>query len=147
MRLADVDVLFFDPVDASKEREAGIERRLRIVAPGIPWSVKNQARMHLRNGDKPYRDTLDAVAHWAETATAIAARSIRGRVEVKAPYGIDDLLDLTVRPTPAFGHKMNVYRERVMGKDWPARWPKLKMLMTWEEAYPASHTSFDRIDT
>src|SRR3712207_3921557 len=92
-RLADVDVLFFDPDDTSNEREARIERRLRILAPGVPWSVKNQARMHLRNGDAPYRDTVDAVAHWAETATTIAARTVEGRVEMMAPYGIDDLLN------------------------------------------------------
>jgi hypothetical protein len=147
MRLADVDVLFFDPDDTGKEREAGIEHQLRILAPGIPWSVKNQARMHRRNGDAPYRDTVDAVAHWAETATAVAARSMRGKVEVVAPYGVDDLLNLIVRPTPVFGHKMNVYRERVRTKDWPADWPKLTMLMSWEEAYPAPHSSFDRIDT
>lgn len=146
-RLADVDVLFFDPDDTSKEREAEIERRLRALAPGIPWSVKNQARMHLRNGDAPYRDTLDAAAHWAETTTAIAARSVRGKVEVMAPYGVDDLLNLIVRPTPVFGHKVNIYRERVMAKDWPARWPKLTMMMSWEAAYPAPHSSFDRIDT
>ncbi|MBB3021416.1 hypothetical protein FHR70_004512 [Microvirga lupini] len=124
-RLADVDVLFFEPKDTSKEREAEIERRLRILAPGIPWSVKNQARMHLRNGDAPYRNTFDAVAHWAETATAIAARAVKGRVEVMTPYGVDDLLNLIVRPTPVFGHKIDVYRERVRAKDWPARWPKL----------------------
>lgn len=146
-RLADVDVLFFDRDDTSKEREAKIERRLGMLAPGIRWSVKNQARMHRRNGDAPYRDTLDAVAHWAETPTAIAARTIEGRVEVMAPYGVDDLLNLIVRPTPVFGHKMDAYRERIMAKDWPARWPKLTMLMSWEEAYPASHNSFDRIDT
>ncbi|MBF9197651.1 nucleotidyltransferase family protein [Microvirga terrestris] len=147
MRLADVDVLFFDSDDTSKEREAGIERRLRVLAPGIPWSVKNQARMHLRNGDVPYRSTLDAVAHWAETATAIAARSIRGEVGVMAPYGVDDLLNMIVRPTPVFEHKIDVYRERVMAKDWPAQWPRLTMLMSWEAAYPALHSSFDRIDT
>ena len=146
-RLADVDVLFFDPYGTGKEREAEIEHRLRILAPGIPWSVKNQARMHLRNGDAPYRDTHDAVAHWAETATAIAARSIGGTVEVMAPYGITDLLSLIVRPTPVFRHKMGVYRQRVTDKNWPACWPKLRMLMTWEEAYPKPHSSFDRIDT
>src|SRR5918994_1471568 len=127
-RLADVDVLFFDSKGTSKEREAEIESRLRALAPSIPWSVKNQARMHLRNGDAPYGNTLDAVTHWAETPTAIAARTVEGRVEVMAPYGIDDLLNLIVRPTPVFGHKMDIYRERVMGKDWPARWPKLTML-------------------
>jgi uncharacterized protein len=40
-RHADVDVLFFDRNDPGKEQEADIERRLRAVAPGIPWSVKN----------------------------------------------------------------------------------------------------------
>jgi hypothetical protein len=124
-RLNDVDVIFFNPGDTSRELEADIERRLGILASGIPWSAKNQARMHLRNGDAPYRDTYDAVAHWAETATAIAARSATGRVEVMAPHGIDDLLALIVRPTPVFGHKMGIYRERVTGKDWPSRWPRL----------------------
>jgi hypothetical protein len=146
-RLADVDVLFFDPDDTSKEREAGIERRLRMLAPDIPWSVKNQARMHLRNADAPYRNTLDAVAHWAETATAIAAQSIRGAVKVMAPYGVDDLLNLIVRPTPVFGHKIDVYREPVMAKGWPARWPNLTVLISWEAAYPAPHNPLDKIET
>ena len=146
-RLADVDVLFFDPDDPGRDKESVVEQRLRTLAPNVPWSVKNQARMHLRNGDAPYRDTQDAVAHWAETATAVAARSIEGKVEVMAPCGIADLLNLIVRPTPVFRHKMDIYRERVTGKNWPSLWPKLTLLMTWEEAYPASHSSFDRIDT
>ncbi|HEV2563724.1 MAG TPA: nucleotidyltransferase family protein [Microvirga sp.] len=146
-RLNDVDVIFFDPGDTRRERESDLQNRLHEHAPGMAWSVKNQARMHLRNGDSPYRDTVDAVAHWAETATAIAARSIRGRVEVMAPHGVEDLLNLIVRPTPPFEWKMEVYRERVLGQDWPARWPKLTVLMTWREAYPDPHSSFDRIDT
>jgi hypothetical protein len=146
-RLSDVDVIFFDWSDTRKELENDLEHRLHELASDQNWSVKNQARMHLRNGDAPYRDTFNAVAHWAETATAVAARSIDGRIEVMAPHGVEDLLNLIVRPTPAFEHKMDVYRERVLGKDWPARWPKLTMLMTWDEAYPASHTSFDIIDT
>lgn len=146
-RLNDVDVIFFDPSDTRRERESDLRNRLHEHAPGMAWSVKNQARMHLRNGDAPYRDTVDAVAHWAETATAIAARSIRGRVEVMAPHGVEDLLNLIVRPTPPFEWKMEVYRERVLGKDWPTRWPKLTVLMTWREAYPDPHSSFDRIDT
>jgi len=146
-RLDDVDVIFFDRNDTRRERESDLEHRLREAAPGTNWSVKNQARMHLGNGDGPYRNALDAVAHWPETATAIAARSAHGRVEMIAPHGVQDLLNLIVRPTPAFAHKMDVYRERVSSKNWPTRWPKLTMLMTWDEAYPEPHTSFDRIDT
>jgi hypothetical protein len=146
-RLNDVDVIFFDPSGTRKALERDLERRLHHIAPGPMWSVKNQARMHLRNGDAPYCDTFDAVSNWSETATAIAARSLRGRIEVMAPHGVQDLLNLIVRPTPAFERKMDVYRERVRSKDWPARWPSLTVLMTWDEAYPAFHTSFDRIDT
>ena len=146
-RLNDVDVIFFDPSDTGRERESDLENRLHEISPGAIWSVKNQARMHRRNGDAPYRDTFDAVAHWAETATALAARSLDGRIDVMAPHGVKDLLNLIVRPVPAFEQKMEVYRKRVLSKDWPARWPRLTMLMTWGEAYPASHSSFDRIET
>src|SRR5690349_2739285 len=44
--LNDVDVIFFDPDAAGRERESELECRLRAIAPGTLWSVKNQARMH-----------------------------------------------------------------------------------------------------
>lgn len=123
----DVDVIYFDPDDTSGERDRAIEGRLLALAPDIAWSVKNQARMHLRNGDRRYRDSCDAIAHWPETATAIAARLHHGRIEVIAPHGIRDLLDVKVRPTPAFRHKMEIYRGRLKAKDWPSRWPRLTL--------------------
>ncbi|EIM27349.1 nucleotidyltransferase family protein [Microvirga lotononidis] len=146
-RLNDVDVVFLDPADVSKERNAILEARLRSLAPDVTWQVRNQARMHQPNGDAPYRSTCDAIACWPETATAIAARSVDGKIEVMAPHGIQDPLNLIVRPTPAFAHKMAVYRERVASKDWPARWPGLNVITTWDEAYPDPQSSFDRIET
>ncbi|SCZ03162.1 nucleotidyltransferase family protein [Microvirga guangxiensis] len=123
--LNDVDVVFLDYVDAGEPRDQALEDHLRILAPDIPWQVRNQARMSQGNGDAPYQSTFDAIAHWPETATAIAARTVRGQVEVIAPHGIEDLVNLIVRPTPAFAHKMHIYRERVGRKDWAERWPKL----------------------
>lgn len=128
-RLDDVDVIYFDAADVREARDAALERRLGVLAPGMTWQVRNQARMHRRNADAPYRDTCDAIAHWPETATAIAARTAQGKVEVIAPYGIDDLVNLIVRPTPAFTHKMDIYLARLASKDWARRWPKL----TFEE--------------
>jgi len=127
-RLNDVDVVFLDPADASEERDAALESRLRALAPGPSWQVKNQARMHRRNGDAPYGSTFDAIACWPETATAVAARTVRGRVEVIAPYGVEDLIGMIVRPTPAFADKMHIYRERITAKQWTACWPKLTIL-------------------
>jgi hypothetical protein len=133
-RLDDIDVVYFDLTDVRADRDTEIEGRLRCLDRRAPWSVKNQARMHRRNGDRPYRDTEDALAHWPETATAVAARLVEGRVEIIAPCGVDDLLACMVRPTPAFRTKTAVYRERLAAKDWPSRWPGVTILC--EDALP-----------
>lgn len=123
---ADIDVVFFDAADASTARDDALEERLRREAPDLPWSVTNQARMHAHNGHAPYRSTADALAHWVETATAVAARLTEaGRVEILAPHGLADLFALIARPTPAYRAKLDVFRARVEGKGWRQRWPRL----------------------
>jgi nucleotidyltransferase-like protein len=72
--------------------------------------------MHFQNGDDAYTNTADALCHWPETCTAVAARAIGARIELLTPFGIDDLISLIVRPTPAFANKMEVYRARVASK-------------------------------
>lgn len=124
-KLNDVDVVYFDPAEADAERDQALEMKLKASAPNVPWQVRNQARMHRRNGDAPYRNTSDAIACWPETATAIAARTAGGKVFVTAPLGIEDLVGLVVRPTPVFARKMDVYRERLSSKNWASRWPNL----------------------
>lgn len=86
--------------------------------------------MHLRNGDRPYRSSVDAMCHWPETATAIALTLRDDNViELAAPFGVDDLLALVLRPTPHFlAHRRSAYIERQRAKNWPARWPRLREL-------------------
>jgi hypothetical protein len=128
----DVDVVWFDPARATPAADAAMEARLRAALPGVPWSVRNQARMAARNGDRPYAGTLDAMARWPETATAVAARfGDGGALEVAAPWGVDDLLAGVVRPTPAFAAdpaKRAVFARRVAEKGWLRRWPGLRVV-------------------
>jgi hypothetical protein len=124
----DVDVVYFDPADASPERDCELENGLAARHAGIRWSVKNQARMHRRNGDAPYRDTADAMRHWPETATAIGARVQDGCLDLTSPLGWNDLLGLVVRPTPRFLKKIGIYRERLDAKRWQSQWPGLIIL-------------------
>jgi hypothetical protein len=124
--LSDVDVVYFDRTDASPARDRAIEAELAARIPGVPWSVKNQARMHARNGETaPYRDMADAISRWPETATAVAARLSNDRVELLAPHGVGDLLGMIVRPTPAFGERRDEVVRRVAEKQWRTRWPRL----------------------
>jgi hypothetical protein len=126
--LDDIDVLFFDPDDLSKDREASLETSLAKHLPGPKWSVKNQARMHLKNGDAPYRDLSDAIAHWLETAICLAARLDRAeRLTIIAPWGLEDLMALRLRPTPSGLRRPDAYQARLQKKNWQARWPLLSL--------------------
>jgi hypothetical protein len=125
---SDIDVVYFDTMNSLPQRDTAVERQLSGWSQEVVWSVKNQARMHRHNGDRPYLDTEDAIRHWPETATAIAARARGGQVELIAPYGIFDLLNFIARPTPAFAHKLDIYRARLEAKNWQVRWPRLTVL-------------------
>ena len=124
----DVDVVWFCPERARPAEDKEVEAALRALDPSVDWSVKNQARMHLRNGDAPYAAAVDAIGHWPETATAVAARQTpAGSCEIAAPFGLGDLFDLALR-TPRFaGEKRGVFLDRVQSKGWLAIWPRLRV--------------------
>lgn len=126
----DIDVIWFDSERTSPDLDTHIEAALRRKDQTIDWSVKNQARMHLRNDDSPYSSAVDAMTHWPETATAVAVRlGVEGVVEVTAPLGLDDLFNLVVRPTAKFqADKRQVYLNRLRSKNWLTTWPNLKIL-------------------
>ena len=125
----DIDVIWFEPAACDAARDAGLEAGLRDRDGALAWSVKNQARMHGRNGDAPYRSATDAMRYWPETATAIGVRlAEQGDIEVAAPYGLDDLFGMIVRPTPRFvADKHAVYLARVLSKEWEQTWPSLQI--------------------
>lgn len=123
----DVDVVYFDPRDPTSSADQDYRAKLMAAEPDIPWSVKNQARMHLRNQDTPYGSTAEALTHWPEICTAVAVRLRDGGVEVLAPFGLQDLFAMVVRPTPHFQSKLDVYRARLLAKRWQLRWPGLRI--------------------
>jgi len=84
--------------------------------------------MHLRNGEEPYHNTAAAIARWPETATAVARRLLQGRLELTAPHGLEDLIGLTVRPSPAFARLPEAIARRLRAKNWLARWPRLRIV-------------------
>ena len=115
----DIDVIYFDETDISTLTEKVLEAKLQSLMPYQPWSVKNQARMHFKNNVPPYLSSFDGVAHFPETPTAIAVRIINNQLEIMAPYGLPDLYEGTVRPTPPYqkGSKLHaIYLERMQHK-------------------------------
>jgi hypothetical protein len=126
----DIDLLYFDPADPDGQGEAAIEARLREARPDILWQARNQARMHRVNGDAAYEDTLDALRYWLEVCSAVAVRlEGDGRLNLLAPYGLEDLFTLTCRPTPAGLRRFATYQARMAAKGWDRRWTGCRILV------------------
>lgn len=130
-RLPDVDVVYFDPDYTDESIEKQYERSLRQLDSSVPWSVKNQARMHTKNGHSPYTSTADGLANFPEVCTAIGIHlNSNGKLALVAPYGVDDLVNLIVRPTPFFKseERRAIYEERISAKKWETTWHDLRII-------------------
>ncbi|HSJ39261.1 MAG TPA: nucleotidyltransferase family protein [Planococcus sp. (in: firmicutes)] len=127
--LGDIDVIYYDESNLDEELEKDYERELGRLMPELLWSVKNQARMHEVNDLPPYLSSVDAISRFPETATALGMKlDASGQLELTAPHGLVDLLELKVRPTPAFERDerlMKTYRQRLVSKQWTRKWPKV----------------------
>ncbi|VXC94501.1 Nitrate reductase [Enterobacterales bacterium 8AC] len=124
--LNDIDVIHFDPRHHDAQRDGMLKLRLQewLVQP---WSVKNQARMHLRNNRAPYLNSEDAISFWPEIETAVGARlNADDSITLIAPFGLQALFSDTL----TFNAKSNnlaAFEQRVVQKQWLQRWPRLKL--------------------
>ncbi|MEK3688481.1 nucleotidyltransferase family protein [Paenibacillus sp. FSL R10-2736] len=130
--LADIDVIYYDPGDLREGVEKSWEAQLKSRYPGIPWSVKNQARMHTVNNLPPYHSSTDGMSKFPETATALGlSLDGNGEVILAAPHGISDVIQLVLRPSPYFAthpHLLPIYEKRIAGKNWQSIWSGLRSL-------------------
>jgi uncharacterized protein len=127
----DVDVIYFDPTRIDENYEKELEIKLMSILPDIPWSVKNQARMHVVNSIPPYTSSEDAISKFPETATALGVKLEKGNnLILTAPCGIEDVLNLEVKPTPFFTEtkeRAAIYEDRIVKKNWKAIWHKINV--------------------
>ncbi len=125
--LTDIDLIYFDPAQPGKQQERDIEAHLAGIDPDLPWSVRNQARMHERNDDPPYRSTLDAMSYWVELETAIGVKlDESGRIVIVSAFGLDSLFAKKI--TPNRKHRQPAeFSSRLTKKDWLRIWPELQV--------------------
>lgn len=129
--LPDIDVIYFDAKNRDEQIEKKMEEKLKILMPGVPWSVKNQARMHIKNNMLPYSSSVDGISKFPETVTALGVKlDEKENVIFTAPWGVRDVLNMEVRPTPIFLEKkerLEIYKNRVAQKNWKAVWARVKI--------------------
>jgi hypothetical protein len=129
----DYDLGYFDP-DTSWDAEDVVIQRV-AAAFEEPFrgavEVRNQARVHLWFRDRfgedyaPLPDTDAALARFVAPAFAVGVRlEADDSISVAAPFGLEDVFSLTLRPNP----------ERPLAKGWDRvvasaseRWPELRI--------------------
>lgn len=139
--LPDVDLIYFDKSDFSEDKagnfstkaEDEYQEQLKSLNSSVKWSVTNQARMHLFHKTKPYKNSEEGLSEWSETATCIGVSLNKEKLKLIAPHGIEDLVNLIVRPIPKYAekyrHNPNIFESRLKEKKWLQKWPKLKFVV------------------
>lgn len=132
-KISDIDFVYFDKSDLSYEKENEIIQIVKseFSSLTIPVDVKNQARVHLWYKDhfgydiKPYSSVEDAIRTWPTTATSVGVRLESGKLQLFAPFGLNDLFNLVVR-----ANKKQITQEIYMSKvnKWKAHWLNLKVI-------------------
>ena len=130
----DVDVIFFDP-DVSYEETVSLEKKLREDFPQCQWELKNQVYMHQHSPHTaPYMSSRDAMSKYPERCTAVGLRlNEDSTLDLFAPYGLEDILNFQVSPTPHFldnEDRMKLYQERLSKKNWQEKWKNLTFSKT-----------------
>jgi hypothetical protein len=131
--IKDYDLGYHDAADTSYEAEDAVIRRV-AAAFTPPLSdmveVRNQARVHLWFEGKfgepypPLAETAEALTRFVSPLFAVGVRLGDGdRLEIVAPFGLEDLFALRVRPNPS---RPAAGFARVAAAT-AKRWPELKI--------------------
>jgi hypothetical protein len=107
--LQDYDLAYFDPSDLSYAAEDEVIRRVAAAFdPPLRDMVetRNQARVHLWFEDhfgeaySPLMNSAEALARFTAPAFAVGANLTGDEIRIIAPFGLDDLFALRLRPNP-----------------------------------------------
>ena len=130
--IQDYDVIYFDAADLSWHAEDAVIRRVTL---DLPLQIRNQARVHLwyeRHfgvAYAPLRDADESLSRYPATAQAVGARLARdGNFDIAAPFGLDDMFAMVMRPNPACPDRRAFETKATRARSvWPevtiAGWP------------------------
>ena len=132
--IKDYDLGYFDSSDLSYEAEDKvIKAAAAAYAPPLRdrVEVRNQARVHLWFPDhfgEPYdalTGTDEALTRFVAPAYAVGVRlEADGALTVAAPFGLEVIFSMTIRPNPVRGMTPGFQRTVDSAR---ARWPELKV--------------------
>lgn len=132
--IKDYDVGYYDAADISYEAEDVVIRRVADAFDEPLKSmveVRNQARVHVWFEGKfgepytPLRSSAEALGRFVSPMFAVGARlGAGGRIEIVAPFGLEDLFARRLRPNP--GRRSPNFE--AIAASAKARWPEIDVI-------------------
>lgn len=130
--IKDYDLVYYDAKNISKVAELKQQQRIKTLFSTFSAEVDvvNEARVHIwfkkDFGKKidQLKSCEDAINRWPTTATSIGINKIGNKFNVYAPYGLNDLFGMIIRPNKPSVIKW-VYKKKV--EKWTKIWPNLKV--------------------
>jgi hypothetical protein len=125
----DIDLFYFDAADLSWEAEDAVIRAAAALFDGLPAPVeiRNEARVHLwfeERFGQPYpqlASAAQALEYFAARSHAVGLRlDAKGRPELVAPFGLDDIFSFRLTPNRALDNR-RAYEEKAARacRNWP----------------------------
>ena len=130
--IGDYDIVYYDE-DTSYEKEDIIIKDLkeRLKYLDLKFDIKNEKRVHIwynekyKTNRKEYESVEDAISKWGTTITCLGVRMENNKLIVCAPYGLNDLFNLILRPVKIDFTKED-YEKKVT--KWTSKWELLKVI-------------------
>lgn len=134
--IVDADVIYFDSSEsADRKEERLLEKRIKEKLADFPFEIDltNEALVHHWYEQKfnrkisPYQSCEQAIRTWPATASAVGVRRTNSGYEVYAPFGLEDLFQMIIRPNKALITE-EIYQQKA--RKWKGKWPQV-MVMPW----------------
>ena len=133
-QVKEYNIVYYDK-DTSYEKEDKIIKALEKTLKdlNVKTDIKNESRVPIwikkyNRVIKPYSSIEDAIARWGTTITCLGVRLENDKLKIYAPYGLEDLFSLIIRPVKIDFIKKDY---ELKTKRWKEKWPKLTII-PWE---------------
>ena len=132
--IKDFDVAYFDPDSSWDAEDVAIKRAAAMFPPGLvdKVEVRNQGRVHVwfeAKFGEPYAALTSAdesMQRFLCPAFTVGVRLERdGRLDVAAPFGLEDCFAMTLRPNPR--RSVNLANLERVAEKLKLRWPELTL--------------------
>lgn len=130
--IGDYDIAYWDD-NISKEAELATQKTVmeQFTDPSVELEVINEARVHLWFEEdfgkkiEPFINVEHAISTWPTTATCVGITRVNKEYSVVAPYGLNDLFSMKLRPN--FPSVLpDVFKAKT--KKWKSKWSELEVV-------------------